>query len=59
MMILINQKYPDRHYNVTGVDRLFLAPELYKKNEISEANDIWSIGVILYLLITGGVHSRK
>ena len=38
---------------------MFLAPEWYKKNEVSEKNDVWSIGVILYLLITGGVNDKK
>ena len=59
MMLLINEKIPERQYQVTGVDRLFLAPEWYKKNEPSEKNDVWSIGVILYLLITGGVNDKK
>jgi len=59
MMLLINEKEPERQYKVTGVDRLFLAPEWYKKNEVSEMNDVWSIGVILYLLITGGANDKK
>ena len=33
---------------------MFVAPELYRNNEVSPLNDVWSIGVILYLLITGG-----
>ena len=54
MMLLINEKYPARYLQVTGVDRLFIAPEMISKKEISPLNDVWSIGVILYLLITGG-----
>ena len=59
MMLLINEKYPERQFQISGVDRLFLAPELYKKNEVSELNDVWSIGAILYLLVTGGIDDKK
>lgn len=45
---------------VTGIDRLFLAPELYRQdNKVSELNDVWSIGVMLYLLITGGSDDKR
>ena len=59
MMLLIRQKHHDDKYHVTGVDRLFLAPELYMKHDESELNDVWSIGAILYLLITGGLSEKK
>ena len=59
MMLLINEKYPDRQFHISGVDRLFIAPELYKASEVSELNDVWSIGAILYLLITGGVNDKR
>ena len=59
MMLLINEKCPDRHFTISGVDRLFIAPELYKKKEVSPLNDVYSIGIILYLLITGGRNKKK
>ena len=59
MMVLIDDRDSEHSYSISGVDRLFVAPELYKRNEASELNDVWSIGVILYLLITGGVHNKK
>ena len=41
---------------ICGIDRCFLAPELLLKNPyvpISPKADVWSVGVILYILITG------
>ena len=58
MMLLINEKCPARHFQISGVDRLFVAPELYRDNEVSPLNDVWSIGIILYLLITGGAVNK-
>ena len=43
---------------VSGVDRLFLAPEL-SMNNMGPKCDVWSIGVILYLLVTGGVKEKR
>ena len=43
---------------ITGVDRLFVAPEL-RFNNLSEKSDVWSIGTILYLLVTGGVDNKR
>ena len=43
---------------ICGIDRCFLAPELLLKDhgvEISTKADVWSVGVILYVLITGGM----
>ena len=41
---------------ISGIDQIFTAPELISTNEtkVSEKVDSWSLGVILYLLITGG-----
>ena len=41
---------------IPGIDQIFIAPELLSTNEtkITEKVDSWSLGVILYLLITGG-----
>ena len=33
----------------------YISPEIYLNNEYSFKVDIWSLGVILYLLITGGL----
>ena len=52
--LLIQERNPEWYLQVSGVDNLFIAPELYKKNEATPLNDVWSIGAILYLLITGG-----
>ena len=61
MMVLINYRSPEFVHEITGLDRLFLAPELSKSvewNAKSPLNDVWSIGAMLYLLITGG-HKEK
>ena len=33
MMYLLNKQHPNRVFEVTGVDRLFLAPELYMNKD--------------------------
>ena len=33
----------------------YISPEIYLNNEYSFKVDIWSLGIILYLLITGGI----
>ena len=40
----------------SGIDQNFMAPELSDPNgsKITDKADSWSLGVILYLLITGG-----
>ena len=41
---------------MSGIDQIFIAPELLSatSSKITEKVDSWSLGVILYLLITGG-----
>ena len=33
-----------------------MAPEVAFKKEYSKSVDIWSIGIIMYMLLTGGSH---
>ena len=33
----------------------YIPPEIYKQKEYSFKVDVWSLGVILYLLVTGGI----
>lgn len=35
---------------------IFMAPEIIQKHEYSKSVDIWSIGIIMYILISGGDH---
>ena len=45
----------DNHKDLTGVNLLYLAPEYFQGSKCTWKTDTWSIGTILYLLITGGV----
>jgi calcium/calmodulin-dependent protein kinase I len=33
-----------------------MAPEVASKKEYSKSVDIWAIGIIMYMLLTGGSH---
>lgn len=35
---------------------IFMAPEVASKKEYSKSVDIWSTGIIMYMLLTGGSH---
>ena len=35
---------------------IFMAPEVAHRKEYSKSVDIWSIGIIMYNLLTGGSH---
>jgi serine/threonine protein kinase len=35
---------------------IFMAPEVALKKEYSKSVDIWSTGIIMYMLLTGGQH---
>lgn len=43
---------------VSGIDRFFLAPEL-NLYDVSEQNDVWSLGAILYMMVTGGAGNKR
>ena len=43
---------------ICGIDRCFIAPEILLKDPsivITSKADVWSVGVILYIIITGGM----
>mmetsp|Transcript_34 Transcript_34/g.72 ORF Transcript_34/g.72 Transcript_34/m.72 type:complete len:136 (+) Transcript_34:649-1056(+) len=54
-MLLADSVATDRAKDLSGVNLLFLAPEYFSQDEFDWKVDVWSIGAILYLLITGGV----
>lgn len=55
-MILADSVASNRASDLSGVNLLFLAPEYFNQEFFDGKVDIWSVGVILYLLITDGVN---
>ena len=59
-MILADVMSTDLIKEMSGVNLLFLAPELFQGDvETDWKVDVWSIGQILYLLVTGGVDAAE
>ncbi len=55
----LSAKY--EHSSFTTLDQhcgtlIFMAPEVALKKEYSRSVDIWSTGIIMYMLLTGGSH---
>eukprot|EP00747_Dinoflagellata_sp_TGD_P021980 gnl/TRDRNA2_/TRDRNA2_128830_c1_seq1.p1 gnl/TRDRNA2_/TRDRNA2_128830_c1~~gnl/TRDRNA2_/TRDRNA2_128830_c1_seq1.p1 ORF type:complete len:528 (-),score=106.26 gnl/TRDRNA2_/TRDRNA2_128830_c1_seq1:291-1853(-) len=44
---------PDRALTTKCGTVLFMAPEIYLREEYDEKVDVWSVGVILYILVSG------
>ena len=54
-ILLADSMIEENFRELSGVSNMFLAPEYYSGNRAEIKYDVWSIGAILYLLITGGV----
>ena len=54
-MLLADSMNQEAHKDLTGVNLLYLAPEYFTGMKCNWKADVWSIGTILYLLVTGGV----
>jgi serine/threonine protein kinase len=49
------------HFSFTTLDQhcgtlIFMAPEVALKKEYSRSVDVWSTGIVMYMLLTGGSH---
>ena len=58
-IILADSQIDDNYKELSGVSNIFLAPEYYSGNDAHTKVDIWSIGAILYLLVTGGINNES
>ena len=57
-MIMAHLRNPGSFAFISGIDRFFLAPEL-GHYETGTFNDVWSLGTILYMLVTGGYGNKQ
>ena len=55
-ILLADSMIEENFRELSGVSNMFLAPEYYTGMKAEALYDVWSIGVILYLLITGGIN---
>ena len=60
MIQMLDVTKKDLYSQISGIDRIFVAPEVINNRFVSEKADIWTLGVILYILIVGGIrHSAS
>ncbi len=57
-MLVSQARHHGSFSHISGVDRIFIAPEL-NSFKMSPKCDVWSIGIIIYLLITGGINDKR
>lgn len=57
-MLMAHLRNPGSFSFMSGIDRFFLAPEL-SHYDTGTYNDIWSIGSIIYMLVTGGYGNKQ
>ena len=60
-MILAQSALEERDFidGMSGVNSLFVAPEILNTSPNGEKADIWSVGQIIYCLMTGGVDPNR